>query len=103
MDMSATDHEGFEVVDGSKDDRVHDNMTELSGGNRTTRKRQQGKEEEEKGAKDRSRSRQQGPSVEQLQPCKRTPKGSRSDPDDGKHVRQFLEKEEQKPKTEIAF
>ena len=51
MDMAATDHEGFEVVDGSKDDRVQDNTTELSVGNRTTRKRQQGKEEDETGAK----------------------------------------------------
>ena len=94
MDMSNTDGDGNMEQDESPGVPIVREYEQLS-----RRQRQQEEKEEgsgDKGHNERSRSRPQAPSGSTQPQFKRTLKGGRSDPDDGKHVLQFLEKEDKK-------
>ena len=89
MDMTATDNDGFETTDTSKEINL------LKDKDKTIRRqRPQGEEEEEGTANARSRSRPQPPKGEPPSPQypqnKRSLKGARSDPDDAKHLSEYF-------------
>ena len=94
MDMSNTDGDGNMEHDESPGVPI------VKVYERVSRKQRQQEEKEEgsgdKGHNERSRSRPQAPSGPTQPQFKRTLKGGRSDPDDGKHVLQFLEKGDKK-------
>ena len=98
MDMSATDNDGQETIDESKEVNILKEKDRL-----TRRQRAQGEEEEDgDAANERSRSRPQAPNSAAPR-NKRTIKGMRSDPDDDRHATQLLKSEEDKRIAENIF